>query len=188
MKKKNLIVSGKTVSCAIVRRKGMRRLLLSVRSNGTLLLSAPRLTPVFFIERFLDRSKEWIEKHFIGYSENVATQKKAREEYKKKRSEARLIISDRVARFARKLGVSYGTISIRNQRTRWGSCSRSGNLSFHYRIAFLPEKYLEYVVVHELCHRTHFDHSKSFWNLVGSVLPDYKNIRREMAQMKECIH
>lgn len=185
MKKKKLIVSGKAVSCAIVRRKGMKRLLLSVRSDGTLLLSAPRLTPLFFIEQFLNRSKEWIEKRFTEYSENSTLRKKAQEEYEQKRDEARLIISDRVARFAQKLGVSYNKISIRDQRTRWGSCSRSGNLSFSYRIAFLSDRYLDYVIVHELGHRLYFDHSRKFWNAVGSIIPDYKNIRKEMAQMRE---
>ena len=74
-------------------------------------------------------------------------------------------------------GGTYTRITIRDQKTRWGSRSSSGTLSFNYRLMYAPRKVLDYVVVHELCHITHMNHSKEFWDMVASILPDYKESR-----------
>ena len=80
----------------------------------------------------------------------------------------------RVQHYLPLTGGSYTRITIRDQKTRWGSRSSSGTLSFNYRLMYAPPKVLDYVVVHELCHITHMNHSKDFWNMVASILPDYK--------------
>ena len=76
------------------------------------------------------------------------------------------------------LGVTYGKISIRDQKTRWGSCSSEGNLSFNWRLILAPPDVLDYVVIHELCHRKEMNHSKEFWALVESLMPEYKERRK----------
>ena len=76
------------------------------------------------------------------------------------------------------MGVSYGRISIREQKTRWGSCSSKGNLNFNWRLIFAPEAVLDYVVVHELAHRKEMNHSPAFYTVVESVLPDYQKARK----------
>jgi len=80
----------------------------------------------------------------------------------------------RVEYFANIMGVTYGNITIRNQKTRWGSCSSKGNLNFNCLLMLAPSEILDYVVVHELCHRKQMNHSKAFWLEVEKVLPDYK--------------
>ena len=75
-------------------------------------------------------------------------------------------------------GGHYTKVTIRDQKTRWGSCSSSGTLSFNYRLMYAPPRILDYVVVHELCHLTHMNHSKDFWYMVGSIMPEYKTYRQ----------
>ena len=90
------------------------------------------------------------------------------------RKQAAELISQKTYQFANKLGVQYKDISIKNQKSRWGSCSSKGNLNFNFRIMMAPEKVCEYVIWHELCHLVHMNHSESFWNLVSSNCSDYK--------------
>lgn len=94
------------------------------------------------------------------------------------RNAAKEYFTKRVEYYIQLTGGTYTRITIRDQKTRWGSRSTSGTLSFNYRLMYAPLKVLDYVVVHELCHITYMDHSKNFWNKVASVLPDYKESRR----------
>ena len=93
------------------------------------------------------------------------------------RNAAKEYFTKRVEHFIQITGGTYTRITIRDQKTRWGSRSSSGTLSFNYRLMYAPLKVLDYVVVHELCHITHMNHSRDFWNMVASVLPDYKESR-----------
>ena len=93
------------------------------------------------------------------------------------RNAAKEYFTKRVDFYIQLTGGTYTRITIRDQKTRWGSRSSSGTLSFNYRLMYAPLKVLDYVVVHELCHITHMNHSKDFWNMVASILPDYKESR-----------
>ena len=90
------------------------------------------------------------------------------------RNAAKDYFMKRVAYYHTLTGGVYHTITVRDQKSRWGSCSSRGTLSFNYRLMFAPPRVLDYVVVHELCHLTHMNHSKDFWNMVGQIMPDYK--------------
>ena len=93
---------------------------------------------------------------------------------------AKETITKRASYFARLMGVSYRNITIREQKTRWGSCSSEKNLNFNWKLILAPPEVLDYVVVHELAHRKEMNHSKAFWNIVERYLPDYKERRREL--------
>ena len=93
---------------------------------------------------------------------------------KRYRDKARARFESRVAYYHKITGGRYTSVTVRDQKTRWGSCSSRGTLSFNYRLIFAPPEILDYVVVHELCHLTHMNHSKDFWHMVGTVMPDYK--------------
>lgn len=102
----------------------------------------------------------------------------------KDKKKARLLIEQRVAYYADKMGIAYGRISMRNQRTRWGSCSSDGNLNFNCRLLYVPLELLDYVVVHELAHRRHMNHSADFWQEVERYLPDYKERKERLKQYR----
>lgn len=97
---------------------------------------------------------------------------------KRYREAARERFESRVAYYHSITGGNYTSITVRDQRSRWGSCSSRGTLSFNYRLIFAPAAVLDYVVVHELCHLTHMNHSADFWNMVASVMPEYREYRK----------
>lgn len=100
--------------------------------------------------------------------------------YLQHKERAREIVNERLAHFNKTYQFEFRRVSIKNQKSRWGSCSKKGNLNFNYKIALLPEKLANYIVVHELCHLGELNHSRNFWNLVSKTIPDYKQIRNEL--------
>ena len=100
------------------------------------------------------------------------------------RREAKSCLPARLARYARTLGVEPKSISIRGQRTRWGSCSSNGTICLNWRLLLLPSQLCDYILVHELCHLRHLDHSAKFWSLVESVFPDYAEREDRLESMQ----
>ena len=101
-------------------------------------------------------------------------------EYLQHKETARKLVIKQLEFFNGLYKLEYKRISIKNQRTRWGSCSKTGNLNFHYKIALLPEQLSSYIIVHELCHLSQFNHSQNFWNLVARAIPNYKELRKKL--------
>jgi predicted metal-dependent hydrolase len=96
----------------------------------------------------------------------------------------RALVTERVSHWSGVYGISHGRISIRKQKTRWGSCSRAGNLSFNYRLGFLPQPLMDYIIVHELCHIREHNHSPAFWHLVAEAFPNPKALRAQLRQYR----
>ena len=104
--------------------------------------------------------------------------------YEKYKEEARELVLGRLEYFNRFYGLLWNRVSIRNQKTRWGSCSKKKNLNFHYKLALVPAPLADYVVVHELCHLKEFNHSGRFWDLVAETIPDHQRRRKELQKYK----
>lgn len=105
--------------------------------------------------------------------------------YRTYREQARTLVHDRIAYWNQSFALPYGRIAIRNQSTRWGSCSTKGNLNFNYRIAFIPMELADYIIVHELCHLIEFNHSPRFWNHVAKAIPDYLIRKKLLSDMSQ---
>lgn len=165
-------------------RSNRKTVAIQVNSNLSVTVRAPRSTSEKDIEEILKKKKAWISKHIEKIKETKErfeaepTEKLTREKVIALAEEALKVIPERVEYFAKVIGVTYGKITVRNQKTRWGSCSSKGNLNFNCLLMLAPPEVLDYVVVHELCHRKQMNHSKAFWLEVEKVLPNYKEVRK----------
>ena len=148
---------------------------IQITADGVV-VRAPKRLSAAEIDRFVQSKRSWIEGHL---SKIPAPQPKfTPTEIEALAQKALTVIPDRVRHFAPMVGVTYGRITIRNQRSRWGSCSGKGNLNFNCLLMLTPSFCLDYVVVHELCHRLEMNHSPAFWALVAQHCPDYAQLRR----------
>lgn len=112
----------------------------------------------------------------VSKTDGVAAIKKTIENFYKKKADE--VIHDRLQFFNEHYGLKYKRVTMRNQKSRWGSCSRLKNLNFNWRLIMAPIEVIDYVVAHELCHIKEMNHSPKFWNLLTQTIPDYKERRK----------
>jgi predicted metal-dependent hydrolase len=146
---------------------------LRVEHDGRLRVTIPRGGSRREAEAFVRRSAEWIAKqrastcgHLRETHNDRALQQQAREE-----------LPRRLLDLAQRHGLVVTRVTVRNQRSRWGSCGRDGHICLNWRLLLMPAFVRDYVLVHELMHLRRMDHSPTFWRLVGSVFPDYRSAR-----------
>jgi predicted metal-dependent hydrolase len=170
-----------------------KRLGLTVHPDGRVTITKPVRTSLKRAEQFAALHETWIlaaQESFRRKAERrkrngieqiqLPRPRKGSKAYKEAREAARSLVTERLAHFNQAYGFRYGTISIRDQKTRWGSCSAAGNLSFNYRLIYLPPTLQDYVVVHELAHVKEHNHSARFWDQMARVLPDHALLRKEL--------
>lgn len=161
-------------------RSSRKTLSLQIKPDGRVIVRAPMRLPMREIKRFLEEKSEWLNTHLekvaeanaIGEAEPLSS-----DELHALAKQALREIPPRVAEYAARMGVTYGRITIRNQATRWGSCSAQGNLNFNCLLMLVPEDVLDYVIIHELAHRKQMNHSAAFWAEVEAACPNYKALR-----------
>ncbi|MFA6994963.1 MAG: SprT family zinc-dependent metalloprotease [Patescibacteria group bacterium] len=162
-----------------------RRMRLTIYHDGNLIVTAPHRMSEKTIEQFILEKSRWIIDK-LAYFKNrpkpifIKDRKKEYEEY---RNQALIFVQKRIEYFNQFYGFRFKQIKIKNQKTRWGSCSKKGNLNFNYKIFLLPEKLADYVIVHELCHLKELNHAQKFWDLVVRTVPDYWQIKRELRKV-----
>ncbi len=163
-----------TFTYSLVRAK-RKTMALKVNEDGTLTVRAPYRMPADAADAFVEGHKEWIFSRIAAY-EKRKMEKRTYTDVEREAGKklARKVFAERCQLFAERMGVTYGTISVREQKTRWGSCSAKGNLNFNWKLVLMPDEVLDYVVVHELAHRKEMNHSPAFWALVERVIPDYR--------------
>lgn len=159
-----------------------RRLRLAVHHDGRVAITKPYFLSKAVAEVFLRSKAEWVKAKLEHFKNMPAplVRPHNRQDYLKHKEEARALIINRLEQFNRFYNFKYQRISIRDQKTRWGSCSRAGNLNFSYRLLGLTPEAADYIIVHELCHLREMNHSVRFWALVSKTVPDYERLRREL--------
>ena len=155
-------------------RSARKTIAIQITPEGTVLVRCPKRMAAGDVRRFVESKADWIKRHLARAEQRQVMPKFSPEEIKALAERAREIIPERVAFFGEKMGVSYGAVTIRSQHTRWGSCSGKGNLNFNCLLVLTPPEVMDYVIVHELCHRWEMNHSVRFWAEVEKVLPDYR--------------
>lgn len=160
-------------------RSNRKTVAIQVNPDLTVTVRAPEYASVKDIDRILREKEPWIRKHKEQIRERKALYESEETAYltnaeiQELADKALGYIPERVEYFSKMIGVNYGRITIRSQKTRWGSCSAKGNLNFNCLLMLTPPEVIDYVVVHELCHRKEMNHSKAFWSEVEKVLPHY---------------
>ena len=158
-------------------RSGRSTIGLEIRADGRVIVRAPRTCSTEKIRLFVEEHRSWLLKHQKKMQEKLDAQpdveQLSEDEIKKLAKLAVKIIPERVRYYAPLVGVTYGRITIRSQRSRWGSCSSKGNLNFNCLLMLTPPEVLDSVVVHELCHRKQMNHSQKFYAEVYRVFPEY---------------
>ena len=164
-----------------------RRMRISVGRDAAVVVTLPWGRREADAEKFVRQKSDWILKSLNYFSRRAGSRfagkklpKSSRREYLSRKAEALALARSKVAQMNQFYQFAHGRISIRNQKTRWGSCSKKGNLNFNYKIVHLPENLVNYLVAHELCHLAEMNHSRNFWAQVGRAVPDYKKLRREL--------
>ena len=157
-------------------RSARKTLSIQIKPEGVIVRAPLRATDAQ-IERFVQEHSDWIEKHLkkmeVQQKKLADVEPLSMEEIRALADQALKVIPERVKYYAPKIGVTYGRITIRNQRSKWGSCSAKGNLNFNCLLMLTPPEVIDSVVVHELCHRKEMNHSDRFYAEVLRVFPDY---------------
>lgn len=170
------------MSLTIHRTRRARHVRITVRYDGSVRVSAPLRVSVRFVEAFVASKQDWIAaaQAKLAASPRERVGNGSPKEYNALKEQARALVEERLSFFNRHYSHTWSRVSIRNPRSRWGSCSRRGTLSFSYRIALLPPALADYLVVHELCHLKYMHHGPRFWALVGETVPDWQACRRAL--------
>jgi len=182
---REIILKGYKIKYRLVRRRGLKNLSLSINSDGILSATCPWYVSRKNVENFMAEKFDWIvekTEQAKEFGANIRSFADSRAAYALYRKQAERVITRKVHEFNKLYNFKFTKVVIRHQKTRWGSCSARGILNFNYKLIFLPPRFIDYVVVHELCHLKEMNHSSKFWNLVAKKFPNYKTIRHDLHQ------
>jgi predicted metal-dependent hydrolase len=172
----------------IVKSRRAKWMRIDVFYNGIVKLTVPFKVDKRRAALFINSKRAWVLKKLEFYKNYKGPIRKrgsggrgyGRLRYQKNKDRAQALVIERLEYFNRFYNFKWGRVSIKNQKRRWGSCSRKGNLNFNHRLAELPAELSDYIVVHELCHLKELNHSKDFWKLVSIACPKYRECRSEL--------
>jgi predicted metal-dependent hydrolase len=180
--KKLIAINKEDISYTLRKSKRARKMRLAVYCDGSVVVTTPHWMGQILAERFIREKAGWLARKIAFFKERktLIVKKGTRGEYLKHKENTRALVKERLEYFNSFYGFNFKTINIKNQKTRWGSCSKKGNLNFNYKLALLAPHLADYIIVHELCHLAEFNHSRKFWDLVAKTIPEHKRLRKEL--------
>jgi len=179
--KKTITVDNQTISYTLKKSTRATHIRININSKGEITLTKPLFCLQGTAERFLKQKAKWVLKK--SKQLKLLSNKKnfhSSDTYLKDKSAAKQYIEQTIEKYNKFYRYDFNRISIKRQKTKWGSCSSKKNLNFNYKILHLPPEIAEYIVVHELCHLKQLNHSKKFWALVEKTVPNHKSLRKEL--------
>ena len=162
------------VELYFVRHRRARRYVLRVETDGRVRVTIPRGGSKREAEAFAGRQTDWIRRQQVA----VTRPPLPVEERRRLRALARQLLPSRLRELAARHALAVARVSIRDQRSRWGSCGRDGHICLNWRLVLMPEWVRDYVLVHELMHLRRLDHSPQYWALVSAAYPDFERARQ----------
>lgn len=183
------MVEGDSIGYTLKKSSRARGVSITVQCDGSVFVTVPLSRTEEDAENFVHEKYAWIRRKVEYFLANplIGVWKKqgigTKRHFKKNRSAALSLVTERLVHWNTFYGFEYKRVSVKNQSSRWGSCSRRKNLNFNYRILFLREELRDYLLVHELCHLGQLNHSKKYWDLVAKTIPDYKRRRNELKRI-----
>jgi len=166
--------------------KRARLMRLAIYGDGSLVVTKPRRLNEAYVEHFLKQKINWIIDK-IGNASKIKNPNLGRDNqqhFLAHKAEALNLIQKKIVELNKNYNFKYNRVCVRNQISRWGSCSKKGNLNFNYKLLFLEPAVADYIIIHELCHLKEFNHSVNFWKLVEKGAPDYRRFRAELRNIR----
>lgn len=166
-----------------------KRLKITIHADASVTATVPKRISVARAELFVEEKRSWIVekitlmKRRLKAKPDMVLPRGTKADLEKNKQTAHAFILKRLEYFNTFYGARWKNVSVKNLSTRWGSCSKIGNLNFSYKIIYLPKELADYLIVHELCHLKEFNHSKAFWALVKETIPDYLVLRRRLRRL-----
>lgn len=182
VKEKTLTMEGRSIYYLHKINARSRGIRLAIHHDGTCRVTTSHRVLDKFVEATLREKFDWIvEKmdHFKNNPRKVLGTGDVKD-FERHKDGAMIKVMERLNHFNRFYSYRWNKVTIKNTKSRWGSCSKMGNLNFSYKLALLPPHLTDYIVVHELCHLKEMNHGKNFWKLVAQTIPNYRDLRRQL--------
>lgn len=168
-------------------RSRRKTIAIRITREGAVHVLCPQFASKNRIDEIVHSKQDWIEKKLHSLQTLPPVIPFTPEEISALKTQAQKNLSSLISYYAAQIGVSYGRVTVRSQKSRWGSCSAKGNLSFNCLLMLAPPEVIDYVIVHELCHLKQMNHSPKFWDEVEKIMPDYRQAKQWLKETGESL-
>jgi predicted metal-dependent hydrolase len=178
----SILIGERTIPYTLLESARAKHIRITIYREGKVCVIVPKKVNLETVNKLVTEKSMWILSKVDYYKMLPPSplHTDTQQEYLEHKDKILHVVQEAVKKYNAFYDFTYKDIRIKNQKTLWGSCARSGNLNFNYKIGLLRECLRDYVVVHELCHLKEFNHSSKFWNLVARTIPNHKELRKEL--------